>query len=64
MEDFPGGPVIKNPPSIAGVVDSIPGQIPHAEGQLSLHATTGEACALQWRPSVNKIFFLILILKI
>ena len=31
--DFPGGPVVKNPPSNAGEVGSIPGQgtkIPHA----------------------------------
>ena len=39
--DFPGGPVVKNPPSNAGDVGSIPGwgtKIPHAEGQLSLRA--------------------------
>ena len=43
--DFPGGPVVKNPPSNAGDADSIPAQgikIPHAVGQLSLHATTTE----------------------
>ena len=37
-QDFPGGPVVKNPPSNAGDVGSIPGQgtkIPHATGQLS-----------------------------
>ena len=36
--DFPGGPVVKNPPSSAGDAGSIPGQgtkIPHAAGQLS-----------------------------
>ena len=36
--DFPGGPVVKNPPSNAGDVDSIPGRgtkIPHAAGQRS-----------------------------
>ena len=41
--DFPAGPVVKNPPSNAGDVGSIPGQgtkIPHATGQLSLCATT------------------------
>ena len=41
--DFPGSPVVKNPPSNAGV--SIPGRgtkIPHAVGQLSLCATTTE----------------------
>ena len=34
--DFPGGPVVKNPPSNAGDVDLIPGRgtkIPHAAGQ-------------------------------
>ena len=41
--DFPGGPVVKNPPSNAGDSGSIPGpgtKIPHAAGQLSLHGTT------------------------
>ena len=36
--DFPGGPVIKNPPSNTGEGDSIPDsrtKIPHAMGQLS-----------------------------
>ena len=36
--DFPGGPVVKNPPSSAGDVDLIPGRgnkIPHAVGQIS-----------------------------
>ena len=43
--DFPGGPVVKNPPCNAGDVGSIPGRrtkIPHAAGQLSLRATTTE----------------------
>ena len=43
--DFPGGPVIKNPPSNAGNVGSIPGQgtkIPYATGQLNLFTTTRE----------------------
>ena len=42
---FPGGPVVKNPPSNAGDVGSIPGpgtKIPHAARQLSLHATARE----------------------
>ena len=33
MKDFPGGPVVKNPPCNAGDAGSIPGQgakIPHA----------------------------------
>ena len=41
--DFPGGPVVKNLPSNAGDVGSIPGQgtkIPHAIGQLSPRAAT------------------------
>ena len=40
-KDFPGGPVVKNPPSKAGDAGSIPGggtEIPHAAGQLSLCA--------------------------
>ena len=43
--DFPGGPVVENPPSNAGDVGSIPGQrtkIPHAVGQLSPCAATTE----------------------
>ena len=43
FEDFPGGPVVKNLPSNAGYMGSIPGQgskIPHAAGQLSPRATT------------------------
>ena len=43
--DFPGGPVVKNPPSNAGDTSLIPGRgtrIPHATGQLSPHATTRE----------------------
>ena len=43
--DFPGGPVVKTPPSNAGDAGSIPGpgaKISHAAGQLSLHATTTE----------------------
>ena len=47
--DFPGGPVVRNPPYNAGDVGSIPGQgtkIPHAVGQLSLRATTTELARL------------------
>ena len=43
--DFPGGPVVKNPPCNARDMGSIPGQrtkIPHAAEQLSLSATTTE----------------------
>ena len=42
---WPGGPVVKNPPSNAGDAGSIPGQgtkIPHAAGQPSPRATTTE----------------------
>ena len=48
--DFPGGPVVKNPPYNAGDVGLIPGQgtkIPHATGQLSLRATTRELARLK-----------------
>ena len=47
--DFPGGPVVKDPPSSAGDVGSIPGQgtkIPHALGQLSPCTTTTELVCL------------------
>ena len=49
IRNFPGGPVVKNPPSNAGDTGSIPGQgteIPHAMGQLSPHATTTELVRL------------------
>ena len=38
-QDFPGGPEVKNLPSNAGNMGSIPGwgiKIPRAEGQISL----------------------------
>ena len=36
-QDFPGGPVVKNPPTNAGDMGLIPaGKISHASGQLSL----------------------------
>ena len=38
IRDFPGDPVVKNPPSNAGDVGLIPGQgtkVPHDSGQLS-----------------------------
>ena len=47
--DFPGGPVVKNPPSNAGDLGLIPGlgtKIPHASGQLSSRATTTELASL------------------
>ena len=49
MRDFPGGPVVKNPPSNAGDASSIPGRgtkIPYAAGQLSL---CSGACTPQQR---------------
>ena len=53
--DFPGGPVVKNLPSNAGDVGSIPGRgtkIPHAVGQLSLCTTTTEPTRLNQRARV------------
>ena len=50
LGDFPGGPVVKNPPFNAVDADSIPGRgtkIPHAAGQLSLRATTTEPTRLR-----------------
>ena len=38
--DFPGGPVVRNPPLNAGDAGSIPGL--DTSGQLSLHTTTRE----------------------
>ena len=41
--DFPGSPVVKNLPCNTGDTGLIPGpgiEIPHATGQLSLHAAT------------------------
>ena len=46
IRDFPGGPVVKNPPSNPGDTDSIPGQgtkIPQTAGQLSQSARTTES---------------------
>ena len=43
LRDFPGGPVVKNLPSNAGDMGSVPGggtKIPHAVGQLSPWAAT------------------------
>ena len=57
--DFPGGPVVKNPPSNAGDADSIPGwgtKTPHAEGQLSPRATTTEpACSGAHVPQLESL---------
>ena len=55
FQDFSGDSVVKNPPSRAGGMGSIPGlgtRIPHAMGQLSqlvvtksCHATTKTLCS-------------------
>ena len=52
MSDFPGGPVVKNPPSNAGDTGSIPGQgtkIPHVMEQLSPSTATTEPRHHHWR---------------
>ena len=49
MGDFPGGPMVKNPPCNSGDAGLIPVQgtkVPHAAGQLSPH-TTATACVLK-----------------
>ena len=49
-QDFPGGPVVKNPPAnAADRFDSWWGKIPHAVGQLSLCTTTTETHSPQQR---------------
>ena len=60
-QNLSGGPMVKNPPSNAGGIGSIPGQgtkILHFTGQLSPHATTREteSCSEQShiRPEVAK----------
>ena len=56
--DYPGGPVVKNPPSNAGDVGSIPDwgtKIPHATGQLSPHtATTESVCSRAQAPQLER----------
>ena len=51
-QDFPGSPVVKNPPANARDMSSVPGPgISHTPvGQLSLYATTPEARALESVP--------------
>ena len=51
--DFPGGPVVKNPPFEAGNAGLIPAwgtKIPHAAGQLSPSATTTEPASHNYSP--------------
>ena len=53
--DFPGGPVVKNPPCSAGVEGSISGggsKIPHALGHLNLCLATTESLHQNWRACV------------
>ena len=53
--DFPGGSVVKNPPSNAGDMGSTPGwgtRIPHAMEQLSPCTTTTELACLDKRARV------------
>ena len=55
VRGFLGGPVVKNPPSNAGDVDSIPGRgtkIPRATGHMSPRATTTELMRLNVRARV------------
>ena len=50
--NFPGGPVVRNPPCNAGDMGSIPGQrteVPHAMGQLIPQVTTREPVGRNWR---------------
>ena len=57
---FPGGPVVKTPPSHVGDTGSTPGQgtrIPHSEGQLSPGAPATEPVSLKEdpaQPQINK----------
>ena len=56
--DFPGGPVVKNPPSNAGDMGSVPGRgtnIPHAAGQLSPFATLPSLHASMREPACCKL---------
>ena len=55
--DFPGGPVVKNLPSNAGDLDSIPNQgtkISYAAGQLSLSLTVQSMPQLRPNAAKNK----------
>ena len=54
--DFPGGPVVKNPPYNAGDAGSIPGRgtkIPHAAGQLSLPASARAHVSQSTEPTLS-----------
>ena len=54
FRNFPGEPVVQNPPCNVGHTDSIPGpgtKIPYATGQLSLGTTAAEPAL--WSPRVQ-----------
>ena len=51
FEDFPGSPVVKNPPRNVGVVGSIPVFVRHNEGAC---ASQQRSCVLQLRSDVAK----------
>ena len=65
LGDFPGGPMVRNPPCSAGEAGSIPGlgtKISHAVEQLRLHAriesayvTEKEPHVTQWKPHVLQL---------
>ena len=52
QQDFPGGPVVENPPSNEGDVDPWSRQIPYAIKQLSLWTATTEAHAPNKRANI------------
>ena len=59
LQDFPGGPVVKNPACNAGNTDSIPGQrtkTPHASDQLIglLGATAEPHATIRRKPACSK----------
>ena len=58
MQDFPSGPVVKDPPSSTRDIGSIPDQctkVPHAVGQLNLCAHTRSGAHVpQLRPDAAK----------
>ena len=56
LRDFPGGPVVENPPSDAGDGGSIPDRrtkVPHAVGRLSPHAAAREESTRHNKDSVR-----------
>ena len=50
-KDFPGGPLVKNPPATVGDTASVlsPGRFPHTAERLSLQCTTTQAQAPRTR---------------